>query len=130
MPLTGPRHVVPEYGIRKPAGIISIVPLSDTAQLLLPGTDAMPVPVQLIVPFGESVACADPLPLIGTLPLQVAEKVPAADVAVMLVIVHENPPHVPCCVPADCVDENVPAFKPAVTRDVVALAGAGAVLVA
>jgi len=71
------------------------VPLSATAQLLLPGTEAMAVPVQLIVPLFASVACAEPLPVIGVLPLQVAENVPDTEVAVKLVIVHEKPPHVP-----------------------------------
>ena len=73
----------------------SIVPLSETAQLLLPGTDATAVPVQLIVPFDARVALAVPLPLIGTEPLQVAEKLPETDVAVRLEIVQEKPPHVP-----------------------------------
>lgn len=73
----------------------SIVPLNETAQLLLPGTDAIAVAVQLIVP-PDSVAVAEPLPDIGTLPLQVAENVPETDVMVTLVIVHLNPLHVPC----------------------------------
>jgi len=111
----------------KPVDTGSSVPLSATAQLLLPGTDAVAVPVQLIVPFDASVACADPLPLIGTLPLQVAEKFPDTDVAVMLEIVHENPPHVPCCDPADCVDEKVPVFRLVLRRDVVAVDCTGAV---
>jgi hypothetical protein len=97
----------------------SSVPLSATAQLLLPGTDAAAVPVQLIVPFDASVACADPVPLIGTLPLHVAEKLPDTDVAVMLEIVQENPPQVPCCDPADCVDEKVPALRLVLRSDVV-----------
>lgn len=105
------------------------MPLSDTAQLLLPGTAAVAVPVQLIVPFDASVPCADPLPVIGTLPLQVAEKLPDADEAVMLEIVHENPPHVPCCAPTDCVDANVPVFRLVLKSEAVALAGAGAVVV-
>ena len=71
------------------------VPLSATAQLLLPGTAAVAVPVQLIVPLPASVACAEPVPLIGVVPLQVAENVPVTDVAVKLVIVHVKPPHVP-----------------------------------
>lgn len=119
---------MPEYGIRKPVDVGSSVPLSATAQLLLPGTEAVAVPVQLIVPFDPSVPVADPLPLIGTLPLQVAEKVPDADVAVMLVIVQENPPQVPCCDPTDWVEANVPVLRPALTSDAVALAAAGAVV--
>jgi hypothetical protein len=105
----------------------SSVPLSATAQLLLPGTAAVALPDQVIVPFDPSVACADPVPLIGTLPLQVAEKFPDTDVAVMLEIVHENPPHVPACVPADCVDENVPVFRLVLRSDEVEADGAGAV---
>jgi len=81
--------------------VTSSVPLSATAQLPLPGTDAVAVPVQVIVPFDASVPCADPLPLICTLPLHVAEKLPDTDVAVILEIVQENPPHVPCCAPTD-----------------------------
>ena len=119
---------MPEYGIRKPVDVGSSVPLSEIAQLLFPGTVAVPLPVQLIVPFDPRVPCADPLPLIGTLPLQVAEKVPDADVAVMLVIVQENPPHVPCCEPTACVDANVPAFRLVLSRDEVVLAAAGAVV--
>lgn len=105
------------------------MPLSDTAQLLLPGTDPVAVPFQLIVPFDASVPCADPLPVIGPPPLQVAEKLPAADEGVMLVIVHENPPQVPGCAPTDWVDANVPAFKLVLKSDAVAPAGAGAVVV-
>jgi hypothetical protein len=71
------------------------VPLSATAQLLLPGTAAVAVPVQWIVPLLASVAVAEPLPLIGVLPLQVVENVPDTEVAVKLVIVHEKLPHVP-----------------------------------
>jgi hypothetical protein len=71
------------------------VPLSATAQLLLPGTEATAVPVQLIVPLLPTVAVAEPVPFIGALPLQVAANVPDTEVAVRLVIVHEKPPHVP-----------------------------------
>jgi hypothetical protein len=107
--------------------VISIVPLSATAQLLLPGTDAVAVPVQLIVPFDARVAVAVPLPLIGTLPLQVAEKFPETDVAVMLAMVQENPPQAPVCAPADCVDENVPVFRLVVKSEDAVLAVVGAV---
>lgn len=114
--------------MRRPVDVTSSVPLSATAQLLLPGTVAVAVPVQLIVPFEASVPVADPLPFICAVPLQVAEKLPETDVAVMLVIVQENPPHVPCCAPTDCVDANVPVFKPVLTSDEAALAAAGAVV--
>jgi hypothetical protein len=107
--------------------VISTVPLSATAQLLLPGTDAVAAPVQLMVPFDARLAVAVPLPLIGTAPLHVAEKFPETDVAVTLAIVHENPPHVPACAPADCVDENVPAFRLVLRSDDAEAAGEGAV---
>ncbi len=73
-----------------------MLPLSATAQLLLPGTEAVAVPVQLIVPLLPSVAVAEPMPFICVLPLHVAANEPETDVAVSVVIVHENPPHVPC----------------------------------
>jgi hypothetical protein len=84
------------------------VPLSATAQLLLPGTEAIAEPDQVIV-LPETVAVAEPVPDIGTLPLHVAENVPLTDVAVALVMVQVNPPHVPAAVGAFDVDLNVPA---------------------
>lgn len=89
--------------MRKPEDVTSTVPLSATAQLLLPGTDATAEPVQLIVPLLASVACADPVPVSCTLPLQIVLNVPATDVAVMLVIVQVKAPQ-EFCGSADCVD--------------------------
>jgi len=105
--------------MRRPVDVISTVPLSATAQLLLPGTEAVAVPVQLIVPLLPSVACAEPVPDIGTLPLQVAANAPDTEVAVRLVIVHEKPPHEPCCADIDCVDANVPMRRFVLSNDVV-----------
>ena len=119
VPLTGPRHDVPEYGMRKPVGVISTVPASATAQLLLPGTDAVAVPVQLIV-LPLIVACAVPLPDICTLPLQVAAKVPETEVADTLVIVHVKPPHVPDWDDIGVVDAHAPALRLEVSSDDVA----------
>ncbi len=47
MPLTGPRHVVPEYGTRTESKPISAVPVSAIAQDVNPG--AVPVPLALHV---------------------------------------------------------------------------------
>jgi len=77
-----------------PLGENASVPPSAMAQLVLPGTDAVPVLFQLM-PLADSVACAEPLPDIAT-PLQVAAKLPDADVALMLTIFHVKSPHVPC----------------------------------
>lgn len=89
-----------------------MVPLRAMAQALLPGTDAVPVPLQLM-PFTPMVACADPLPDICTLPLQVAENVPDTDVAVMFVMLHVNAPQVPDCEDAACTEDHVPTLRPA-----------------
>ena len=106
-----------------PVEVIWIVPLSATAQLLLPGTEVMAVPVQLIMPLLPSVAVAEPLPDIAMLPMQVAANVPETDVAVMLVIVHVNPPHVPGWPIMDFVEENdVPVFRLVLSSDVVTAA--------
>lgn len=105
-----------------PVEVIWIVPLSATAQLLLPGTEVMAVPVQLIMPLLPRVAVADPVPLICVLPLQVAANVPDTEFTVRLVIVHEKPPHVPCWAVIDCVDANVPVFRLVLSSDVVTAA--------
>lgn len=105
---------------------MSVVPLICTepdkliAQALLPGTDAVAVPVQAI-DAPESVAVAVPLPDTGTVPLQVAENVPVTLLAVAPVTDQVNPPQVLACDDTDLVDENVPALNPAVTSDAVAL---------
>lgn len=119
---------MPEYGIVNPVDVISTVPVNATAQLALPGTDAVAVPVQLIVPLLPSVACAEPVPVICTLPLQMVLNVPATDVAVMLVIVHAKAPH-EFCGSADSVDAYVPVLRLVEISDVVVTAVAGASVV-
>lgn len=111
MPLTAPRQVVPEWVMLRPVDAGLAVPFNDTAQLLLPGTDATAV-LDQVMPFAVSVACAEPLPDICTVPLQVAENEPDTDVAVRLAIVHLKSPHVPCCAVAALVDAQVPALNP------------------
>lgn len=83
------------------------MPLRATAQLALPGIDAVAVPLQVIeVP--DTVAVAEPVPVMGTVPLQVAPNEPETDDAVRLVIVQVNAPQVPVWADAAWADDQVP----------------------
>ena len=74
VPLTGPRHVVPEYGIRIPPSLVRLaLPEAAIAQLPVPDPVAVPVTLQLIdVPANVPV----PVPVTWSVPKHVAENVP------------------------------------------------------
>lgn len=87
VPLTAPKQVLPEYGIRRPVLVTSTVPLSAIEQLLLPGTEPTAVPLHVML-LPETDALAEPLPDTFTLPLHVAENDPDTPVAVIWLMVH------------------------------------------
>jgi hypothetical protein len=88
VPLTGPRHVVPEYGIRSVLALSSIVPvpLSEIGHVGNPGRLALPVTVIGTVVLLTN--CPDAVPVIVTPPAHTAENVPVTDVVVWLLTLH------------------------------------------
>ena len=93
VPCTGPRHVVPLYGIVSvllPSEIVAML-FSEKAQLGMPGM--LPVPVAVIFIVVPLTTVPDPLPLTITPSPHVRLNVPFTDVAVWPVTVHWKLPH-------------------------------------
>lgn len=125
-PLTGPRHVVPLYGIcRVLLSTMCAVPLIENGQDGKPGTEPVPVTV-----YGTSLPliCPDAVPA-AEMPLaHVAENVPDSDVDVWLVTCHENPVHELAEMFESGFDVQVPIIEGADAAGAGAGAGVGVVL--
>jgi hypothetical protein len=107
-PLTGPRHVVPEYGTRSVLlSMICEVPERVNGQDGSPGTTAVPFTV-----YGTALPLIWPeaVPLPEMPFAQVTENVPAIEVGVSLVTCHEKPVQLLAAIPATGFDDHVPSI--------------------
>src|SRR5439155_18469978 len=112
VPRTGPRQVVPVYGIRSVDSLSSIVPVPFNVKLHggSPGKLADPVTVTATVVL--VVSCPDALPAIVSTSAQSAEKVPSIVVAVWLVTAHWKLPQADMFGIVTACDVHTPTIGP------------------